>query len=149
MTPRQLLGLSLLATLAATPLVAQGPPPKPEPLSAADSTRLMGLGHRYMGWLLAGRVDSLVGVMTADFVESGGGAAAVAERLGILAERGGQETGGVAERMTRRNGKPQFWHEGNFALFDAEPLVIRFLFDGNGKISGMGMGPKSQAPFDQ
>jgi hypothetical protein len=136
-----------MLSLATLPLAAQTP--TPTPLSAADSTHLMELGRNYTRWLLTGRADSLVAVMTPEFLESSGGAAGVAERLGQVAERAGQETKMVAEKMTRRNGKPQFWHEGEFALYDSEPLVFRFVFDEKGKLAGIGMGPKSQAPSDQ
>jgi hypothetical protein len=109
----------------------------------------MELGRNYARWLLNGRADSMVAAMTPEFLENSGGAAAMTERVGLVAERGGQETKVLVEKMTRRNGKPQFWHEGEFSLFADEPLVFRFVFDEKGKLSGLGMGPKSQAPKDQ
>lgn len=147
MTRSTLAASATMLALAAIPLAAQTP--TPTPLSAADSTHLMELGRTYSRWLLAGRVDSLVSVMTPDFLESSGGAAGVSERMGQVAERAGQETRMLAEKMTRRNGRPQFWHEGEFALFTNEPLVFRFVFDEKGKLAGIGMGPRSQAPSDQ
>lgn len=150
MSVRSAFPLLLVAALAA-PLAAQEttPPPTPTPLSAADSVHLMQLGHTYVQWLLHGRSDSLIGAMTTDFLNASGGPVGVAEHLAVLSERGGEESQQVAEKMTRRNGRPQFWHEGNFTLFTDEPLVIRFLFDSAGKIDGIGLTPKSRAPSDQ
>ena len=138
---------ALAILIGATPIVAQSA--APVPLSGADSTRLMELGHTYMRWMLSGKTDSLVGAMTKEFLDGSGGAAGTAERISMLAEHGGKEVGTPIEKMTRRGGNPQFWHEATFELFADEPLVIRLVLEPNGKIAGVGMGPKSSAKWDQ
>lgn len=131
----------------ASPLAAQAP--VVAPLSVADSTKLMELGHTYARWILAGRTDSLAAVLPADVLERLGGAAGISEQLAMVEQRAGAETVLLEEKMTRRNGRPQFWHEGVFSQFVYEPLVFRFVFDEKMKVAGIGMGPKSQAPSDQ
>ena len=137
----------VLLTIMASPLTGQTP--APVPLSLADSTSLMQQGRSYTRWMLQGKADSLVAVMTPEFLESMGGAAGVSDRLAMIAEHGGTETKVLAEKMTRRDGRPQFWHEGEFSAFVDEPLVFRIVFDEKGKVVGIGMGPKSQAQSDQ
>ena len=137
---------SALLAVMATPLAAQMQ--APTPLSAADSTHLMELGRTYTRWMLQDKTDSLMAVMTPEFLESMGGAAGVSERMAMLAEHAGKELMVLAEKMTRRNGRPQFWHEAAFSAFTDEPLVFRFVFDEKMKVAGIGMGPKSQAVFD-
>jgi hypothetical protein len=137
---------ALLAVMA-TPLIAQTP--AAIPLSVADSARLMELGHKYTLWILTGRADSLAAVLPADVLERLGGAAGISEQLARVDEHAGAETAVLEEKMTRRNGRPQFWHSGVFSQFVDEPLVFRIVFDEKGKVAGIGMGPLSQAPVDQ
>jgi hypothetical protein len=137
-----------LLAITTAPLAAQTATPATA-LSAADSTHLMELGHTYTRWLLAGRADSLAGAARPEFLNAIGGAAGLTEQVAMLAEHAGEQTKVLADKMTRRNGKPQYWHEGEFALFTNEPLVLRFILDAEGKISGLGIAPKSRSPSDQ
>ena len=136
-----------LLAIVSSPLAAQTP--KPTPLSAADSTRFMELGRTYVRWMLQGKADSLVAVMDAEYLESTGGPVGVSDRLGKIAERGGKEVKVLIEKLTRRNGQPQFWHEAEFSAFTDEPVVFRIVFDEKGKVVRIGLSPKSQAEFDQ
>lgn len=136
-----------LIAITASPLAAQTP--APTRLSAADSTSFMELGRTYMRWMLKGQADSLAAALTPEFLEKSGGAAGVTDRLAMLTDHAGTELKLLTEKMTRRNGRPQFWHEAEFSAFVDEPLVFRIVFDEKGKVVGIGMGPKSQAPSDQ
>jgi hypothetical protein len=133
--------------LSTAPLAAQAP--VPVPLTPADSTKLMQVGHRVIGWMMNGQADSVATALSKDFIEASGGLAGIAERVGKLPEQVGQPTGIAVEKMTRREGKPQFWHEAILSGYPEEPIVFRLVFGADGKISGIGMGPKSSAKWDQ
>src|SRR3990172_9725276 len=128
-----------LLVIMASPLAAQAT--APSPLSAADSTRFMELGRTYIRWMLQGQADSLAAALTPEFLETSGGATGVSDRLASLPDRAGTELKLVAEKMTRRNGRPQFLHEAEVSVFVDEPLVFRIVFDDQGKVTGIGMGP--------
>lgn len=144
--------LMLAAALAggAVPLAAQtvAKPTLQPPLSltSADSARFLALGQKYTRWFLTGNVDSLVSVVHPSALEGLGGVDGVREAQGRVSERAGIETTVVEEKLTRRNGRLQFWHAGDFSEFTSDQFVIRWLLDENGKIVGAGLGPKAQSP---
>lgn len=135
----------LALTLATMPLAAQDAPPPPfKPFTEAENARYLARGKQVMGWFLAGNADSLVtafgGEMAADMtIES------VRGQMDGFAERAGTVSKVLVEKMTRRNGTPQFWWEADVTTFTAEPVVMRWLFDEQLKIVGVGFNPKSQA----
>lgn len=143
--------LAAAALLFAAPLAAQNaapvdPPAKAAPFSAADSARYTALGKNYTRWFLNGRADSLLAAMSPETAEKMGGIEAIRENMNRLAERAGAETKVVAEKLTRRRGLPQFWHEGEFSEIQGDAIVIRWVMDEDGKLIGAGLGPKSQTP---
>ena len=141
--------MTALMCLAAAPLAAQNAPaaePTAAKLSPANEARFLTLGKQYTRWFLNGFADSLSAAVAPEVLENLGGADGIRDQMNLVAERAGSETKLLAEKMTMRNGKPQFWHEGEFALFTTEPLVIRWVLNLEGKIIGVGINPKSSAP---
>jgi hypothetical protein len=145
---------SALATgvFAAVTASAQTPAPPPAtttpaPFTAEQEARLLKLGHTYTMWMITGMADSLASAFDAKALESIGGIDGVRERTRTAMEHAGLETIVVVEKMTRRRGQPQFWHEGKFTGLADDNLVIRWILDiDTGKIVGAGMGPKAGTP---
>lgn len=142
---------ALALTLAALPLAAQTPvvaqvASAPAPLTPAEEARFLALGKTYTRWFLGGKADSLLAVMAPETAEKVGGIDGVRDMMNQVAERAGAETKMTEEKMTRRNGRPQFWHAGQFSEFTDDELVIRWIFDADGKITGAGFGPKGTTP---
>ena len=146
---RSLAALSALL-LAAAPLAAQTTPAPAAapaiPLSPADEARFLALGKTYTRWFLTGKADSLMGAFAPEMAEKVGGVEGVQQMMNQIAERAGVETKVTEEKMTRRNGLPQFWHAGQFSELADDELVIRWVFDKDGKIAGAGINPKANAP---
>jgi hypothetical protein len=62
-----------------------------------------------------------------------------------LAVRAGTETAVLEEKFVKRNGRTQYWRTARFSDFP-EPILLRWVIDAEGKITGLGLGPLSQAP---
>jgi hypothetical protein len=60
--------------------------------------------------------------------------------------RAGAEQKFIEEKMTRRRGNPQYWREASYTNFTDESLVFRWVFDAEGRIVGIGLGPRSRTP---
>ena len=148
--PPGIQSLAVAVMFAAAPLSAQvapAPPPAVAPLAPADEARFLDLGRTYTRWFLHSDTDSLAGAMDmATFLKAGGTTQLVANSQ-LVSEHAGTESKLLVEKMTRRKGVLQFWHEAEFTKLDAgDPLVIRWLMDAQGKIVGMGLGLKSGTP---
>ena len=154
MTRIRSLATAAAILLATTPLAAQTTPAPtltpvaatPAPLSPADEARFLALGKTYTRWFLTGKADSLVAAIAPDRAEKVGGIDGLREGMNQVAEKAGVETKVTEEKLTRRKGQLQFWHAGAFTELEGDELVIRWIFEDDGKISGIGIGPKSQAP---
>lgn len=144
------LTVAALAAAGAVPLAAQAPEKPalqpPVTLSAADSARFLALGSKYTRWFIAGQADSLATGMDPETLERLGGVDKIVEQSALLAERRGSETKIVEEKLTRRLGRLQFWHAGEFSGMEGDVFVIRWILDERGKITGVGLGPKTSAP---
>jgi len=144
----------LVALLAAAPLAAQTPAPAAPPaaapapakLTAEQETKMTALGKTYTRWFLAGTVDSLAAVYDPKLLERVNGVAGIVEMMQQISEKAGFPTKVIAEKLTYRNGMPQYWYEAEFSEFAPEPVVIRWLLTPEGKIIGSGINPKSAAP---
>lgn len=118
----------------------------PLTLTAADSARYLELGRTYTRWFLAGKADSLATGMDAEILEKQGGVEGIVALQGQIAERAGTQTRMIEQKLTRRNGMLQFWHAGEFSEIAGDEVVIRFIFNDQGKVVGMGINPKTRAP---
>lgn len=105
------------------------------------------LGNQYSTWFFAGQADSLLAHMTPESVQASGGPDGIRQAAKELESRAGVEKMLVEEKMTRRKGKPQYWRESMYSQMPDQTIVLRWVFDDDGKILGIGMNPKSAAPL--
>ncbi|MBK8002604.1 MAG: hypothetical protein IPK12_01385 [Gemmatimonadetes bacterium] len=132
------LALALALGVAPGTVVAQAP-------AAPDDAALMALGKKLTVWFFEGQADSLYAHLSDGAKANAGGVEGIRQHMSDFSSRAGSEMGVLVEKMTRRNGKPQFWHEGTFSNFP-DALVIRWVFNDRGEVDGVGMGPKSGTP---
>jgi hypothetical protein len=121
--------------------VQPAPAAKPLPLPA-DS---FDLARKYTRWFYERQVDSLVAHHVPELRQQPGLPARITGSIDELATRAGKEVWVTDERFVTRNGQRQYWRTATFSDF-AEPLLFRWVINSRGEISGIGMGPKSQAP---
>ncbi|MES2306826.1 MAG: hypothetical protein V4558_15085 [Gemmatimonadota bacterium] len=146
-----LVGLALFAlpltaqTTPTAPAASSEPAPVPK-LTPEQEAHFLALGKTYNRWFLTGKADSLLQVIAPETIEKVGGIDGLRTMMNQIAERVGVETAIVEEKMTRRNGRPQFWHAGLFSEMPDDQVVLRWILDANGKITGVGAGPLSKAP---
>jgi hypothetical protein len=137
--------LTGLAALALSgPLAAQAAPSTAT--EVPPDVRHLALGHQLTDWFLAGTMDSIVARMPDDIKEKSGGVPGLQDARAKLAQRGGEEAQILEEKMTRRNGRAQYWRSAMYTEFPQEPLVIRWLFDDSSRVVGFGLGPLGQTP---
>ena len=101
----------------------------------------LALARQYTTWLYAGDTDSLIAHSTEEMAASGNYA-----QLGqMIAERAVVELEVSEETWKMRNGECQYWRTSQFSSIE-EPILIRWVLDPQGRISGLGAGPYAQAP---
>lgn len=93
----------------------------------------------------AGEADSLIARMTPATLEAIGGKAGLLEGLATIGTRAGDEVSVVEERWNLRNGQRQYWRTSKMSIFP-DDFLVRFNFDAEGRITGIGMGPAANAP---
>ncbi len=140
-----LLVVALLATSAAgqdtssRPNRARPAPPAALPPDSFD------LARKYTQWFYTQQFDSLVAHHAAEGVTSGELGARLAGNYKEMVERAGKEIWVTDERFITRNGQRQYWRTATFTGLD-EPLLVRWVMNAKGEITGLGLGPKSAAP---
>lgn len=135
--------------IATSPLAAQEAVPAPaKPFTAEETSRYMALGKRATDHFISGHADSLLAMMSPEAQEGVGGLDGVRRMMDQIAERAGVVLNVVDQKMTRREGRPQFWWEAEFSEFTEQPLVIRWVFGEDDLITGAGINPKSAARAD-
>jgi hypothetical protein len=142
--------LTAAVSLLALPLAAQDAPPAAppfKPFTEAETERYLTLGKQIQAWFLAGHADSILAASSPEVAEQLG-LDGIRQQMDLFAERAGTVITVLEEKLTRRNGIPQFWWEAEVTNFTAEPVVLRWLFDEEGKLVGAGMNPKSRAMAD-
>lgn len=156
--------LPLAAVCMAAPVAAQGnstppappvapaapapPAPPPAPFTAEETERYMALGRKVNTWFLEGLADSIVAIAPPEIQDRMGGVEGVMQQMAMFAERAGPLIRVVEEKMTRRDGQPQFWFEAEFVEFANGTLVLRWVFNEEGQLVGAGMGPRAGARAD-
>lgn len=110
--------------------------------TAVDS---LALARRYTQWLYAGEADSLVAHSSETARESFATPERFSRYSEMLAQRAGLETDEVEETWKLRNGECQYWRIARFTDLD-EYMLVRWVLDADGRITGLGLGPFSQAP---
>ena len=135
MSKRSLLLAALTLALAGLPTQAAAQADTP-----VDS---LALARQWTMWFYAGDADSLVAYYSGDD-DPAERRARYAEISAMVAERAGFEMEVIEETWKKRNGQTQYWRTAKFTEMD-EPMLSRWVYS-NGKHSGIGLGPLSQAP---
>ncbi len=139
------------AVIAIAPLSAQDSAESPtpaKPFTAAEEAHYLELGKKVNGWFFEGHADSIAAIADSGARARMGDVDGIQQMMDKIAERGGVPLTVLAEKMTRREGKPQFWFEAEFSSFTDEPLVFRWLFNDQDQLVGAGVTPKSMAKAD-
>jgi len=139
-----LLALIVTASAAAaqgstTTAASRPAPPAPLPADSFD------LARKYTRWFYEQQVDSLVAHHSPEGRSDAGLPARLVNSHKELAERAGKEVWVTDERFITRNGQRQYWRTATFSGFN-EPLLVRWVMNSKGEITGLGLGPKSSAP---
>jgi hypothetical protein len=108
----------------------------------ADS---MAIGEKYVDWLIDYRADSLWTHLSDDVKERLGSVGDMRDQMGQIFRQIGNQGHVASQRYWMRNGEHQFWHTADFSNID-EPVVIRFVIEPDGTITGLGINPQSQNP---
>ncbi len=139
--------LALTLGLAAVPAAAQNTSAAPATAPAAElnNTQWILLGRQVTEWFMIGQTDSLLAHSSPDVLERMGGAKGLLEARDELASRVGSEVEVITDKMTKRKGNPQYWRESRYENAP-EPIVLRFVFNAQAQIIGIGMSPLSQVP---
>jgi hypothetical protein len=103
------------------------------------------LARKYTRWFYERQIDSLVAHHVEALRQQPGLAARISSSIDELATHAGKELWVSDERFVTRNGQRQYWRTATFSDFP-EPLIFRWVITSSGEISGVGMGPQSQAP---
>ena len=115
------------------------PPPAALPADSFD------LARKYTKWFYEQRVDSLVAHHPAEARKDPALATRLLDSYKGLSEHAGKELWVTDERFITRNGQRQYWRTATFSGFD-EPVLVRWVMNSKGEITGLGLGPKSDAP---
>lgn len=136
---------ALALVLLATPAHAQDEATEPaEPLAEmpADS---MAIGNQYAEWFLDYDAESLREKFSDELKERLGSVGDMIDQMGQFFDQIGMQETVVSQRYCMRNGQRQFWHTAKFSDMD-ENVVIRFVIEPDGTITGIGINPESQNP---
>ena len=141
--------LTLAIALSAAPVAAQNAAPT-APHAAAPAvnwteTQWILYGRQVAEWFFAGQTDSVLAHSAPDVLDRMGGANGLLEARDQLLARAGSETKVITDKMTKRKGNAQYWRESDYEN-GPEPIVLRFVFNTQAQIIGIGMGPLSQTP---
>jgi hypothetical protein len=142
--------LALALVLAAAPAAAQNASPAAPAASAAPAvdwtdTQWILYGRKVAEWFFLGQTDSVLAHSSPDVLDRMNGATGLLEARDELLARAGSETEVITDKMTRRKGNPQYWRESKYENA-SEPIVLRFVFNAQAQVIGIGMGPASQTP---
>ena len=141
---------ALALVLAVVPAAAQNAPP-PAPAASTtpavnwNETQWILYGRQVVEWFFAGQTDSILAHSSPDAREHSGGAKGLLEARDELLARVGSETKVISDKMTKRKGNAQYWRESEYEN-GPEPIVLRFVFNPQAEIIGIGMGLLSQTP---
>jgi hypothetical protein len=140
----------LVLALATAPASAQTAAPTAPAASTApavnwNDTQWILYGRQITEWFFAGQTDSVLAHSSPDVLERMGGAQGLTGARDELLARAGSETKVISDKMTKRKGNPQYWRESTYENAP-EPIVLRFVFNAQAQVIGIGMGPRSQSP---
>lgn len=144
---------ALALSLVATSVAAQNASPAAPAASAASTapavnwtdTQWILHGRQVTEWFFAGQTDSVLAHSSPDVLERMGGANGLLDARDELLARAGSEKAVILDKMTKRKGNPQYWRESTYENAP-EPIVLRFVFNAQAQVIGIGMGPASRTP---
>ena len=143
---------ALALALAVVPAAAQNAPPAAPAADTAAAaavnwtdTQWILYGRQITEWFFNGQADSVLAHSSPDARERSGGANGLLEARDQLLARVGSETKVISDKMTKRKGNTQYWRESEYENA-SEPIVLRFVFNAQAQIIGIGVGPLSQTP---
>ncbi len=141
---------ALALALAVVPAAAQNASPAAPAASTGPAvnwtdTQWILYGRQITEWFFTGQTDSVLAHSSPDAREHSGGANGLLEARDQLLARVGSETKVISDKMTKRKGNAQYWRESEYEN-GPEPIVLRFVFNAQAQIIGIGMGPLSQTP---
>ncbi len=145
---RPVAGALALFAIAALPLSAQSAPSADTASADLPDADVLATGRLYLDWFWEGRADSLFAHAAPDVRGRVGSPTRFTDLRDQLVGQLGSETALMEEKVTRRRGKPQYWREASFANADGEPIVLRVVLDGERRLAGLSVSPKSSAPTD-
>ena len=128
--------------LVAAALLAGAAPLQAQQALPQDS---LDIARRAARYFYAIQADSLMAMMTDAVIADLGGREGIVQGLTQLSLRAGGETQVVEERWNLRNGARQYWRTSKMTEFP-DDFLFRVVLNGEGKISGLGMGPAAAAP---
>ena len=148
---RHVLFALVLACPAAPALAQSAAAPAAPSASTAPAvnwtdTQWILYGRQLTEWFFAGQTDSIIAHSDPGVLERMGGAKGLLEARDELAGRAGGETEVIVDKMTKRKGNMQYWRESKYELMPDNPIVLRFVFNPQAQIIGIGMGPASSTP---
>lgn len=127
--------LLIIALAVWSPALRAQAPPRSDSLT---------LARQFTAWFYTGQFDSLIAHHSPAGRADTTLPARLAQRLAFLTDRAGTEVQVLEEKFVMRNGEPQYWRTATFSDF-SEPILFRWVIR-RGEITGMGMGPLSDAP---
>ena len=144
--------LFLLACIT-TAAAAQGSAPTPTPAAARPALPAPGalpadsfeLARKYTKWFYDQQVDSLVAHHSPDARKDAELPSRLVNSYKGLTDHAGKEVWVTDERFITRNGQRQYWRTATFSGFN-EPVLVRWVMNSKGELTGLGLGPKSDAP---
>jgi len=141
---------ALALALAVVPAAAQNASPAAPAADTAGAvnwtdTQWLLHGRQITEWFFTGQTDSVLAHSSPDARERSGGANGMLEARDELTARVGSETKVISDKMTKRKGNTQYWRESEYENA-SEPIVLRFVFNAQAQIIGIGVGPLSQTP---
>ena len=137
----------VLAMAAALPGVtsAQAAAPASTTRPAQLPADSMEIARKYTQWLYTSQADSLIAHSDAATRSRQGAKAQFEGLTAELATRAGTEKMVIEEKFITRNGARQYWRTAMFSDF-SQPLLLRWVINVRGELTGVGLGPLSQAP---
>lgn len=124
------------------PAATARPAATPPAALPADS---FDLARKYTTWFYEQNVDSLIAHHPAADRKDPSLATRLLNSYKGLTDHAGKELWVTDERFITRNGQRQYWRTATFSGFD-EPVLVRWVMNSKGEITGLGLGPKSDAP---
>lgn len=136
MKVRYLASAALLTAIFAVPASAQ---------SSAYKTDSLARARQITQWFYLQQFDSLFWNSDPESRKEMKTTEAYEDALGQLRSRAGVEESVIEEKFVKRNGNTQYWRTAKFSTAP-EPILLRWAFNNKGELTGIGMGPLSQAP---